>query len=98
MSDIEKEFTVEEKLALTKFTVDPNYEHIKINPEICAKCTTHECVLACPANCYTETEEGKVIFSYEGCVECGTCRMVCPHGSVTWTYPKGGFGVTFRYS
>ncbi|MCE7739148.1 MAG: 4Fe-4S ferredoxin, partial [Candidatus Heimdallarchaeota archaeon] len=32
------------------------------------------------------------------CLECSACRLVCPHGSVDWKYPKGGFGVEFKHS
>ncbi len=103
MSKANKTKTLEEKLDLTKFTTDHNYAHISINPEICkAKCSTHDCVYACPANCYKFTEgedaEGPVVFDYVACLECGTCRIVCPHDSVDWKYPKGGFGVEFKHS
>jgi len=103
MSKSKKTMTVEEKLDLTKFTTDQNYEHITINPEICkSKCTTYQCVYGCPASCYqfTESEEapGPVTLDIVGCLECGTCKLVCPHGSVDWHYPKGGFGVEFKHS
>jgi ferredoxin like protein len=38
-----------------------------------------------------------VIFSYEGCLECGTCRMVCSFHAVNWSYPKQGNGVLYRF-
>jgi ferredoxin like protein len=39
-----------------------------------------------------------VLFSYEGCVECGSCRIVCNElDNVGWTYPTGGFGIHYRY-
>jgi ferredoxin like protein len=103
MSKTNKPKTLEEKLDLTKFTTDHNYAHISIVPEICkAKCSTFECVYGCPANCYKFTEdedaEGPVVFDYVACLECGTCRYVCPHDSVDWKYPKGGFGVEFKHS
>jgi ferredoxin like protein len=103
MSKSNKPKTLEEKLDLTKITTDQNYAHIEINPEICkAKCTTYDCVYGCPADCYKFTEgeeaEGPVVFDYVACLECGTCRIVCPHGSVDWKYPKGGFGVEFKHS
>jgi ferredoxin like protein len=103
MSRAKKPMTIEEKLDLTKFTSDQNYAHITINPEICkTKCTTFDCVYGCPANCYKFTEgedvEGLVSFDYIACLECGTCRIVCPHESVAWNHPKGGFGVEFKHS
>ncbi|NPV74148.1 MAG: ferredoxin family protein, partial [Pelotomaculum sp.] len=40
----------------------------------------------------------EVNFDYAGCLECGTCRAVCPkEGAIAWGYPRGGFGVSFRY-
>jgi ferredoxin like protein len=103
MSDTKKVMTIEEKLDLTKFTSDHNHAHITIDTVICkTKCTTHDCVYCCPADCYKFTEgedaEEPVSFDYIACLECGTCRIVCPHGSVDWHYPKGGFGVEFKQS
>lgn len=94
---------IEDKLALTKFTTDKNFDHITINPNICkSKCKTFDCVYGCPADCYLFAEgeeiEGPVTLDIVGCLECGTCRIVCPHDSVDWHYPKGGFGVEFKYS
>lgn len=103
MSETKKTLTIEEKLALTKFTTDQNYAHITIKPEVCkAKCKTYDCVYGCPADCYKFAEgediEGPVTFDYIACLECGTCRMVCPHDNVEWHYPKGGFGVEYKLS
>ena len=48
MSETKKPLTIEEKLALTKFTTDQNYAHITIKPEICkAECKTYDCVNGC---------------------------------------------------
>lgn len=102
MSKTEKIMTIDEKLSLTKLTTDKNYEHITVNPEICRECKTFDCVYACPANCYKFSEgeevDSPIIFDYAPCLECGSCRIVCPHGSVDWHYPKGGFGVEYRNS
>jgi ferredoxin like protein len=38
-----------------------------------------------------------LIFSYEGCLECGTCKMVCSLQAVNWSYPKQGNGVLYRF-
>ncbi|WP_243678951.1 4Fe-4S dicluster domain-containing protein [Vulcanisaeta distributa] len=32
-----------------------------------------------------------------GCLECGTCRVVCPENNIEWNYPKSGFGVQYRF-
>jgi ferredoxin like protein len=38
-----------------------------------------------------------VTFSYEGCLECGSCRISCPQGAIHWVYPRGGFGICYQY-
>lgn len=54
--------------------------------------------LLCPAGCYTLTPDGELIFSYEGCVECGLCRVISPRGKIRWEYPRSGRGVTYRFT
>ncbi|HOV79032.1 MAG TPA: hypothetical protein PK728_02920, partial [Bacillota bacterium] len=48
---------------------------------------------------YTVKEgESEISFDYAGCLECGTCRAVCPKkGAIDWRYPRGGFGINYRY-
>ncbi len=71
--------------------------HITVDPEVCATCTLHECLLFCPAGCFeTDEETGNVVFHYEGCHECGTCRIMCERGVTSRDYPHGGYGVYFR--
>ena len=31
------------------------------------------------------------------CIECGTCRILCPYYNVSWKYPRGGFGVAYKF-
>jgi ferredoxin like protein len=69
--------------------------HIVVDQSKCLDCDARPCLLVCPAQCFTAEADG-VHFGYEGCLECGTCRVVCPAGAITWSYPPGGFGVTFR--
>jgi ferredoxin like protein len=33
----------------------------------------------------------------DGCLECGTCRVVCAPGNVDWDYPRGGYGILFKF-
>jgi len=72
--------------------------HIKVDTEKCKLCRTKPCVRLCPAGCYTLSQDNSVLFSYEGCLECGTCRVVCPHDAIEWSYPKNGRGIHFRFS
>lgn len=87
--------TVEDKLAVNKFDIDKEV-HITVNSDTCQTCEWHRCVYACPAECYKLTE-GHITFSYEGCLECGSCRIACDKGAIKWNLPRGGFGVCFEY-
>jgi len=81
----------------TSFNVDRD-PHIKLDEQICKKCDQRSCVNCCPARCYTWDEENqKMTFVHDGCLECGTCYVVCGNDAFTrWRYPRGGFGVSFR--
>jgi ferredoxin like protein len=85
---------IDDKLALNLFHVDEK-AHIQIKPEICRKCPHKACTHTCPVANYT-LEGDEVVFSWEGCLECGTCKLVCDQGSVTWDYPQGGCGILYR--
>lgn len=69
--------------------------HIVLDGAKCVGCDLKPCLYFCPAACFTE-EDGEIKFGYEGCLECGTCRVMCPNGALTWDYPLGGYGVSFR--
>ena len=34
---------------------------------------------------------------YAGCLECGTCLIACNEGALSWSYPKGDYGVQYRF-
>ena len=88
---------VEEKLALNKFDIDREV-HIRVDEEKCKSCNLKPCLYACPAECYTiRAEGGHLTFSYEGCLECGSCRFSCDKGAIDWVNPRGGFGVCYQY-
>lgn len=70
--------------------------HIVVDSAVCRTCETRQCLHICPAECFTEAD-GVVQFSYEGCLECGTCRVMCNRGGIrSWDYPAGGHGVSYR--
>ncbi|MBI2305366.1 MAG: 4Fe-4S dicluster domain-containing protein [Chloroflexi bacterium] len=85
---------IADKLALNKFSVD-TIPHLKIDQEKCHPCPHKNCTLVCPVSNYTQ-EGDRVVLSWEGCLECGTCRIACDQGSLQWQYPRGGFGIAYR--
>ncbi|SDF24120.1 ferredoxin family protein [Sporomusa acidovorans] len=88
---------VDELLGLDKFTIDEENAHIRLNKEICANCKDKPCLVVCPAKLYKLNDNGEVSFDYAGCLECGTCRIMCKDkGIVLWKYPAGTLGVAFR--
>lgn len=70
--------------------------HIEVDSELCASCEERACLYFCPASCFELDEDGGVIFHYEGCFECGTCRVFCDSAVKKWGYPQGGSGVYYR--
>lgn len=88
---------VDELFDITSFAIDGE-PHIVVDSTFCAACDHRGCENACPARCYTWSEEDqKMDFVYDGCLECGTCYVVCDRNAFSrWRYPRGGFGVSFR--
>ena len=42
--------------------------------------------------------KGQVEVTPDGCLECGTCRVLGePSGEISWSYPRGGYGVLFKF-
>lgn len=90
---------VEEKLFQNRYRVDDGRPHIAIkNADHCAAgCTTQQCTVCCPAGCYTLEGNGRVVLITDGCLECGTCRIICDDDNVAWEYPRGGYGILFKF-
>ena len=86
---------IEDKLAVNKYDVDDDV-HIRIKEDICNQCYRHICVYTCPADCFKLREE-HLTFSFEGCLECGSCLIVCEEGAIDWALPRGGFGICYQY-
>ena len=91
-----KYLSIEERLGTTKFIVDEGMPHIVVDKTICATCQEKPCLRACPAGLY-QLQDNEIRFDYAGCLECGTCRVVCLKKALKWDYPRGTFGVEFRY-
>ncbi|MFP3143724.1 MAG: ferredoxin family protein [Caldisphaera sp.] len=92
----EKPMKLEDILQSDIWNVDED-PHIIVDYNKCGSCKTKPCVYLCPAGCYVLSENG-IIFSYLGCVECGTCRVICPMEAITWNYPKSGKGIFYRFT
>jgi ferredoxin like protein len=86
---------IEDKLAVNKYDVDREV-HIRLKDDICLTCNEHYCLYVCPAGCF-KLSGGHITFSYEGCLECGSCRIICGRGSIDWTLPRPGFGICYEY-
>ena len=83
------------KLATTEHKPDPE-PHIVIEKELCHTCEGKPCTIVCPAGLYVWENE-QITHSCEGCLECGSCKIICRPGAITWRYPRGGYGVRFRW-
>jgi len=86
---------VEDKLAVNKFDIDKEV-HVRIREDVCEKCEEHYCLYACPASCF-KLRENHITLSYEGCLECGSCLIVCDKGAIDWNLPRAGFGICYQY-
>jgi ferredoxin like protein len=90
--------SVEGKLFQNRYIVDGGRPHITVTPHEKPTKRLLSLVRACPAACYSQNEKGQVEVSTDGCLECGTCRVICgPSGEIQWQYPRGGYGVMFKF-
>lgn len=87
--------SIEARLGLVSFEIDKE-KHIKVAASICKDCRDKPCLRFCPARRFT-LEKEEIIHDSEGCLECGSCKFACPKGAVEFSYPRGGFGVYYRY-
>lgn len=89
------EINIKAKLGLDTIKADTQ-KHISVDQEICKGCTERWCLYVCPAKVYTLNKDGEIELDLDGCLECGTCKIACVRDSVTWDYPRGGFGVQYK--
>lgn len=91
---------IEEKLYQNRYIVDESRPHIHIKDAAVCKdsCGSQPCTFCCPAACYSKNEEGGVTLATDGCLECGTCRVICQDkGNIAWDYPRGGYGISYKF-
>jgi ferredoxin like protein len=94
----EREMSVDERLGLDRFEPDEE-AFIEVDTMLCEQCAPKPCLYVCPAKVFT-WEEGELVFNTEGCLELGACTIVCNkigRGAIKWSYPRGGYGVNFRF-
>lgn len=88
--------TIEDKLFLVKYKPDKE-SHIEVDQELFKADKLKAVLYICPAKTYELNEEtGECMIAFENCLECGTCRIACAE-YVRWKYPRGGFGVQYRF-
>lgn len=89
---------VEDKLFFNRYLVDSGRPHIKVKPHTSPSVNLLSLLKACPAKCYELNDKGQVDVTPDGCLECGTCRIIGEaSGEIEWSYPRGGYGVLFKF-
>ncbi len=88
---------VEDKLFLNRYRVDEE-PHIRIlDGSVCMENCEHQpCLYICPANVY-RLEKDRISVAYEGCLECGSCRIGCLKLNIEWRFPQGGYGISHKF-
>lgn len=88
--------SLDNKLGTDCFFLDQHNPHITLNNDCDNEENINLLVMACPAGLYNY-ENGKITFNHEGCLECGTCRVLSKGKVIkSWNYPMGGKGIEFR--
>lgn len=88
---------LEERLGTNKYDVDETHAHIIIDDSCATEAERRKLVNGCPAGLYTYQADGTLAFDFAGCLECGTCRVLCGRTIVKeWHYPRNTKGVSFR--
>ena len=92
---------VDEALSVNKYEVDEETPHIELAEDDGSEAYNEEflkLVRVCPAALYKIDEDGAKSFDYAGCLECGTCRILCGDTIIEkWEFPQAGMGVSYRF-
>lgn len=89
---------IDDILSSLKYYVDEDEPHLQIIAgDVCIRCAAKPCLYPCPVGAYQAQDSGVVQIAYHSCVECGTCRMICPYNNIRWKYPRGGYGVAYKF-
>jgi len=89
---------IDDILMSLKYYTDEDEPHLQIIAEdVCVRCAAKPCLYFCPVGAYRTQDGGQVQIAHQSCVECGSCRVMCPYDNVRWKYPRGGFGVAYKF-
>ena len=90
---------IEEKLFQNRYLVDAGRPHIKIASMTSSFSGIEIVGHHLPGRTATRrTRRARSRSLPDGCMECGTCRVVTAEtGEVEWNYPRGGYGVLFKF-
>ena len=100
MSKINITVNVDEYLAVNKYEVDEGNAHIELAGDMqeVDDAEFDKLIKVCPAALYKRDEDGRKSFDYAGCLECGTCRVLCGDTIVKkWAFPGPTMGVEYRF-
>lgn len=97
MSEIIFSVNVDEYLGVNKYEVDEGNAHIVLVDDPSDE-EFDKLIKVCPAALYKRTADGEKVFDYAGCLECGTCRMICGDTIIKkWENPGPTMGVEYRF-
>jgi len=90
--------TISDKLYMIRFKSDDKSHLVIKEMDDCVTCVHKDCTFFCPADVYEwHAKIDTTSVAYENCIECGTCRIGCPSDNIHWVYPKGGYGMTYKF-
>jgi ferredoxin-like protein FixX len=81
-------------LGLNSFKASKNF-HIAIKPGMEQDPRLAQAAAACPAGLYKIGPGGVAGIGQDGCLECGTCWLICGQEVLDWVYPEAG--VSYRF-
>ncbi|MFO7623368.1 MAG: 4Fe-4S dicluster domain-containing protein [Anaerolineales bacterium] len=92
------EVYIDDMLMSLKYYIDEHDAHLRIiDPQVCVNCADKGCLYFCPVGVYRMDAAGGVQIAHQSCIECGSCRVMCPNNNVLWKFPRGGFGVAYKF-
>ncbi|MBR5951229.1 MAG: 4Fe-4S dicluster domain-containing protein [Actinomycetaceae bacterium] len=84
------------RLSVNKYETDEGQPHIVLDQQRVAEEGVGDLLIRiCPAHVYSRNADGTIGVEYAACLECGTC-FALGRGAVSWHYPDGGMGISYR--